>query len=407
MLASVCRRRLAIPLPQILAGGGGGGCTNPVRSSPVAFLLSHGYYSTAVAAAPDPEPCPATVSYLVSCGLSPAAAAAARYVRIRDRDRADAVRALLREYGFSEAEVTRTVRQDPVLLNFDPDRIIRPKLDFFLSLGFEPRFLAAEPHILARSLDNHLVPCIEFLRGILGSDDSVRTAVCRVPRALLVDLDNNMRPAVEAFRRHGLPEESIAKLLLIHMGVLMVPLDRIAEAFDDLKELGLSVTDTAFLYSFRVMCSLKRETWVRKVALYRSFGVCEADLLRAFKTQPTILLVSEESVKKKFRFYLDVLKLEIGDVMAQPMTLSLSLEKNVMPRCAVLSLLMREGKIEQKMKLLSALLSNSTVFSERFVWKYAKDVPDVVKAFEGKIKFQGFGDREFELLSHHMTGAKS
>jgi mTERF domain-containing protein len=143
------------------------------------------------------------------------------------------------------------------------------------------------------------------------------------------------------------------------------------------------------------------------VALYRSFGVCEADLLRAFKTQPTILLVSEESVKKKFRFYLDVLKLEIGDVMAQPMTLSLSLEKNVMPRCAVLSLLMREGKIEQKMKLLSALLSNSTVFSERFVWKYAKDVPDVVKAFEGKIKFQGFGDREFELLSHHMTGAKS
>ncbi|KAG2627596.1 hypothetical protein PVAP13_3KG128728 [Panicum virgatum] len=372
MLASICRRRrrLAVPLPQILAGGGG---TNPVRSSPV----SHGCYLTAVAAAPNPERCPATVSYLVSCGLSPAAAAAAaRSVRIRDRDRADAVRALLREYGFSEAEVARTVRQDPVLLSFDPDRTIRPKLDFFLSLGFEPRFLAAEPHILARSLDNHLVPCIEFLRGILGSDDSVRTAVCRVPRALLVDLDNNMRPAVEAFRRHGLPEESIAKLLVIHMGVLMVPLARIAEAFDDLKELGMSVTDTA-------------------------------DLLRAFKTQPTILLVSDESVKKKFRFYLDVLKLEIGDVMAQPMALSLSLEKNVMPKCAVLSLLMREGKIEQKMKLLPALLSNSTVFLERFVWKYAKDVPDVVKAFEGKIKFQGFGDREFELLSHHMTGAKS
>ncbi|RLN27792.1 uncharacterized protein C2845_PM05G24880 [Panicum miliaceum] len=406
MLASICRRRLAIPLPQILAGGGGG--TNPVRSSPVVALLSHGYYSAAAAAAPDPEPCPATVSYLVSCGLPPAtaAAAAARYVRIRDLDRADAVRALLREYGFSEAEVTRTVRQDPALLKFDPDRIIRPKLDFFLSRGFEPRFLAAEPHILARSLDNHLVPCIEFLRGILGSDDSVRTAVCRVPRALMVDLDR-ARPVVEAFRRHGLPEESIAKLLLIHMGVLMVPLDRIAEAFDDLKELGLSVTDTAFLYSFRVICSLKRETWVRKVALYRSFGVCEADLLRAFKTQPYILLVSDESVKKKVRFYQEVLKLEIGDVMAQPMTLSLSLEKNVMPRCAVLSLLMREGKIEQKMKLLPALISNSTVFSERFVWKYAKDVPDVVQAFEGKIKFQGFGDGEFELLSHHMTAAKS
>ncbi|KAK8457829.1 hypothetical protein SEVIR_3G253400v4 [Setaria viridis] len=209
-----------------------------------------------------------------------------------------------------------------------------------------------------------------------------------------------MRPAVEAFRRHGLPEESIAKLLLIHLGVLMVPVDRIAEAFDDLQDLGLRVTDTGFLYGFRVISILKRETWVRKVALYRSFGVCEADLLRAFKTQPTILLVSDESVKKKIRFYLDVLKVGIGDVMAQPMILSLSLEKNIMPRCAVLSVLMREGKIERKLNLMPALLSNLKVFSARFVWRYAKDVPDVVKAFEGKIKFQGFGDREFELLSH-------
>ncbi|OEL35152.1 hypothetical protein BAE44_0003830 [Dichanthelium oligosanthes] len=401
MLAPICRRRrLAIPLLPLLAGG-----TNPIRSSPVAALLSHGYFNTtAVAAGPDPEPCPATVSYLVSCGLSPAVAAT-RNVRIRDTDRADAVRALLREYGFSEAEVTRTVRLDTVLLNSDPDRTLRPKLDFFHSLGFPPRFLAAEPHILARSLDNHLAPCIEFLRGVLGSDDSVRTAVCRVPRALMADLDNNMRPAVEAFRRHGLPKESIAKLLLIHLGVLMVPVDRIAEAFDDLKQLGLHIADTGFLYGFRVISTLKRETWVRKVALYRSFGVSEAHLLRAFKTQPTILLVSDESIKKKFRFYLDVLKLETADVMAQPMSLSLSLEKNVMPRCAVLSVLLREGKIERKLNLLPSLLCNSTVFVERFVWRYAKDVPDVVKAFEGKIKFQGFGDREFELLSHYMTEA--
>jgi mTERF domain-containing protein len=397
MLASICRRRLATPLAPILAGGGGG--KNPIHSSPVAVLLSRGYYSTAVAAASDREPCPTTVSYLVSCGLS-AAAAAARKVRIRDTDRADAVLAVLREYGFSEAEITRTVRQDPVLLTFDADRTIRPKLDFFRSLGFQPGFLASDPHILARSLDNHLVPCIEFLRSILGSDECVRAAVSRAPRALLFDVDNTMRPAVEAFRRHGLTEDSIARLLVIHLGVLIAPVHRIAEAFDDLKDLGLSVTDTTFLYCFRVFCILKRETLARKVALYQSFGVCEADLLRAFKTQPTILLVSDETVKKKIRFYLDVLKFGIGDVMAQPMTLSVSLEKTVMPRCAALSVLMREGKIQRKLNLISALLSNSKVFSERFVWRYAKDVPDVVKAFEGKINFQGFGAREFELLSH-------
>ncbi|KAF8765670.1 hypothetical protein HU200_008167 [Digitaria exilis] len=408
MLASICRRRrLATPLRQILAGGGAA-ATNPVRSIPESVLLSHGDYSTAVAAASaDPEPCPATVSYLLSCGLSAAAAAvAARNFRIRDTDRASAVQALLREYGFSEAEVARTLRHMSVLLILDPDRIIRPKLDFFFSLGFEPRLFAAEPHILSRSLDNHIVPCIEYLRGILGSDDNVRTAACRVPRALLADPDKVMRPAVEAFRRNGLSKESITKLLLIHLGLLMVPLDRIDEAFDDMKELGLRVTDTGFLYGFRVICGLKRETWRRKVALYQSLGVCEGDVLKAFKTQPTILLASDKTINKRIRFYLDVLKLEMGHVMAHPMSLSLSLEKNIKPKCAVLSVLMREGKIEKKLNLLASLQCNSKVFTERFVQRYAKDVPDVVKAFEGQIKFHGFGDREFELLSHLMTEAK-
>jgi mTERF domain-containing protein, mitochondrial len=80
------------------------------------------------------------------------------------------------------------------------------------------------------------------------------------------------------------------------------------------------------------------------------------------------------------------------------MALSVSLEKCVKPRCAVFSILMRKGKIKRKIKLISALITNSRVFSERFVLKYAEDVPEVVKAFEGKIKFEGFGDKELEFL---------
>jgi mTERF domain-containing protein, mitochondrial len=207
-------------------------------------------------------------------------------------------------------------------------------------------------------------------------------------------------PATAAIRKVRIrdTDKADAKILLTHLGTLVMPLDRISEASGDLKELGLSVTDTNFLYAIRVMCSLRRETWRRKMELYKCFGVSEVYLIRAFKTQPTILLASEESIKKKVRFFLDVLKLDLISVMQHPMSLSLSLEKCVKPRCAVLSLLARKGKIVRKIKLIAALVTNSRVFSERFVLKYADDVPSVVKAFEGKIKFEGFEDRELEFL---------
>jgi mTERF domain-containing protein, mitochondrial len=395
MLASVCRRRrLLLALAPTSAGGGAP--TIRIHPGPSTVLLSNICSLTPVA--PNYEPCPATVAYLVSCGASPATAAA-RKIRIRDTDKADAVRELLREYGFSEAEVTRTVVNDPMLLTFDPERNLRPKLEYLLlTLRLKPRVIAAEPHILARSLDKHVVPCIEFLRGILGSDVNIRSAVSRIPRAFLAGVDSSMRPAVETFLRHGLSKQAVAKLLTIHLGMLMMPLDRISEAFGDLKELGLSVTDTSFLYALRVLSSLKQETWRRKIELYKSFGVSEDHMIRAFKTQPTILLASEESIKKKVSFFLDVLKLDLSSVVQQPMALSVSLEKCVKPRCAVFSILMRKGKIKRKIKLISALITNSRVFSERFVLKYAEDVPEVVKAFEGKIKFEGFGDKELEFL---------
>uniref|UniRef100_N1QT23 mTERF domain-containing protein 1, mitochondrial n=1 Tax=Aegilops tauschii TaxID=37682 RepID=N1QT23_AEGTA len=333
MFASICRRRLALRIHQIAGGGGG---TNLLEFIPGTIPLAHCYTSPAVAEVPSSEPCPDTVSYLISA---------------------------------------------PVILVADPERILRPKLDFFASLGFETHKLATEPLLLARSLDKHLVPAIQFLRGIIGSDDDLRRAFHRVPRGLAVDLDNNMRPAVEALRRGGLTEADISKLLVIRLGVLLSSPDRISEIFEELKAMGMSVLDPRFLYCFRAMSGVKRDSWLRKMAFYQSFGLSEGELLQAFKTQPTIFLFTDESIKKKAfktqptiflftdesikkkgRVLLDELKLGISDVIARPVVLGYSLEKCILPRN----------------------------FETRYVLRHADDVPDVVKAYQGKIKFEGF-----------------
>ncbi|KAG8085524.1 hypothetical protein GUJ93_ZPchr0010g7315 [Zizania palustris] len=353
MFAAICRRRLFPQIP-----GSCGGAYRLQYNPGISVLHSHSYSSTAVAGGPCSEPCPGTISYFISCGLSPdAAAKRARKLRIRSTEKADAVCALLRSYGFSDRDMTRLLSSAPLLLNVDPDRITRPKLEFFASIGFESRKLATVPLLLTRSLHNHIIPTIQFLRGVISSDDEIRRAFYRCPPR------SHYQPGQQYAPRGGSAPQARPhqwgnlQVLAVQMGVLMLSPRRIGEIFEDLKAAGMSIEDKRFANCFRVICGLKRETWHRKIALYRSFGPSEDVVFEAFKKQPTALLVAEETIKKKVSFFLDVLKLEISAVMAQPVILASSMEKNIMP--------------------------SAKIFSDKFVWKYAEDVPDVVKAYEG------------------------
>uniref|UniRef100_A0A0A9BE22 Uncharacterized protein n=2 Tax=Arundo donax TaxID=35708 RepID=A0A0A9BE22_ARUDO len=204
-----------------------------------------------------------------------------------------------------------------------------------------------------------------------------------------------MRPAVEALRRHGLKEKAISRVLTIQLGVLVMPLRRIDEICKDLEALGLS--SHRLPLRLRLLCDEQAQEGdmaAEDGAVPELWGCFEGELLKVIRTQPTIMLISEENIKEKRRFFMDVLKLELSDVMERPVIIAYGFKKCILPRCAVLSVLMREGKIERDINLLRALIDNSKGFSEKYVLRYADDMPDVVKAYGGKIKFEGFTDRD-------------
>lgn len=58
---------------------------------------------------------------------------------------------------------------------------------------------------------------------------------------------------------------------------------------------------------------------------------------------------------------------------------------------------MREGEIGREMNFVNALQRCTLIFSEWYVRRYEKDVPDVIKANEGKIDFKGLMDRDVDF----------
>ena len=79
-----------------------------------------------------------TVSYLMkSCGLSrERALLASKRVSLETPEKPDSVLAFLKNYGFTDAQVSVVIRKYPRVLVCNPDKVFSPKFKFFESQGF-------------------------------------------------------------------------------------------------------------------------------------------------------------------------------------------------------------------------------------------------------------------------------
>ncbi|XP_057767958.1 transcription termination factor MTERF9, chloroplastic-like [Salvia miltiorrhiza] len=130
-----------------------------------------------------------TISYLVgACGLpEKAAVSASKSLCIKSRENPAAVLELLKDYGFTDSQISRIVSRWPRVLQCSPDKTLMPKLEFFRSIGV-PDCIAAQrlsvfPRILQRSLRNHLIPSYNYLKVWVRSEERVAIVFKRAPLA--------------------------------------------------------------------------------------------------------------------------------------------------------------------------------------------------------------------------------
>ncbi|KAG7952053.1 hypothetical protein I3843_12G039700 [Carya illinoinensis] len=298
-----------------------------------------------------------------------------------------------RAHGFSDKQITTLTMKFPSLYAYNADKIFKPKLEFFKSLGLSDleiaEILSAAPYILTRSLEKQIIPSLQELRRILGTDENVLKVIKAHWPVIRTNVVHTLQPNIDTLISHGVPQSLVLKVLFIRPRSLLMCSNRFSEIVSEVLKLGFDPNCLKFVLAILSMALNGKPLWEQKVKAFRSFGLSEDEIYAAFKRGHLCMSCSEKKIKKMMGFFVNKLKMKPSMISNCPNLLLHSLEKRIIPRCSVMQVLMLKGLIKEDIGIVYMVTMVEKKFMVKFVNKYQNEVPDVVRAHQGKIEFQG------------------
>jgi mTERF domain-containing protein len=198
-----------------------------------------------------------------------------------------------------------------------------------------------------------------------------------------------LKPNMSMLISHGVPQSVVLKLFYLRQNPLLMSMNRLSEIVGEVKKLGFDPKKFQFVLAIRSL-AVSKTLWEQKVEAYRSFGLSKDEIYSAFKRNPLFMTISKKKIKKCMSFFVNKLKMKLSLISKKPILILYSLEKRIIPRCSVLQLLMSKGLIKADTSIVHAWIITEKEFVNKFVCKYQNEVPDVVRAHQGKIEFEAF-----------------
>ncbi|KAJ4841648.1 hypothetical protein Tsubulata_034079 [Turnera subulata] len=338
-----------------------------------------------------------TVSYLTnSCGLSvESAISASKLVNIRKTEKSDRVLKLLSAHGFTQSDIATLISKHPHLLSCRADTNLRPKIEFLQSLGLVgpdlPKFLFSHISIIRRSL-KQMVSVVSFLKSVLHTNENVILALKKLSCILAFDVHKTFRPNISTLRANRVPKLHIERLVMLWPESLTVNAGLFKEIIDEAKGMGFDPRSKSFPLAIHCISWVSKSKRERKLELLRSLGWSETALGSALTVQPMLMLCSEEKIRRIMHFFVNKVGLMPSNVAMYPNVFLLSLERNIIPRCSVVNLLLSKGLVKKNLCFLSVFNMGKARFEKKFVTAWKEDCPEVIKAYEGEIEFQRFAN---------------
>ncbi|XP_052115357.1 transcription termination factor MTERF8, chloroplastic isoform X2 [Arachis duranensis] len=327
-----------------------------------------------------------TVNYLVNnCGFLPDSALhASKYVLFKTPEKPDSVIALFRSFGFSDLQIHNVIRKKPRILVSKPKETILPKLEFLTSKGVSKsqlaRLIDLNPQILQRSLEKHLIPTFDLLNNFIRSEERTIASILHSVQILTSATSHrNINLLVDL----GVRERSLARLLCHWPWLLLFNSKDLKSMVDEVIKMGVDPSKANFVPALYAKL-LPKSMWDRKVELYKSFGLTDDNIREAFVKHPFCMLKSVQKIEACIEFFVKELGWKPVDVTNYPVLLSLNLEKRLVPRAAVLKILMANGVIKSCRHLLAYTVSEE-MFFKKYVNRGKDQAPELLKLYREKM----------------------
>nr|KYP58077.1 hypothetical protein KK1_004368 [Cajanus cajan] len=220
----------------------------------------------------------------------------------------------------------------------------------------------ASPSFLKRSLENHIIPAYEHLRGFHESDEQVIELLIRNPSFLY---DGRVPSNFKLLLDFGVTHSNIDILLKRWHNILCS--SNLSKTVQELKQMGFDVSTSTFCIALLAKRTVNKTKWEEKIDTFKKWGWSREQILLAFRRQPYIMLSSPDKINAVFSFWVEQAGFKSLDLVRAPGIFQLSLQKRIAPRASVLQFLTSKGLLRKDASLSRPFILTETLFLEKYV----------------------------------------
>eukprot|EP00252_Welwitschia_mirabilis_P023930 TRINITY_DN6904_c0_g3_i1.p1 TRINITY_DN6904_c0_g3~~TRINITY_DN6904_c0_g3_i1.p1 ORF type:complete len:390 (+),score=23.62 TRINITY_DN6904_c0_g3_i1:155-1324(+) len=291
--------------------------------------------------------------------------------RVRSFENAKQMYEFLKESDFTDDQIKMIIVRSPNLITLKPCNI-KSKFELLRSLGFSDaeivHSVVASPRLLSCSLDNTLVPRVQYFQRILHGNDNLVKVLKRNTSILSQRLERNIMPIVKLLLDAGIEGKRMAYLLIRNPRLLNASSCSVKSYIEFVRNMDIEGTSMRFLEALAAVSGVgsfaKMEERFR---FLESCGLLKYEVTELFRKHPVALTYSVQKTQNLMEFLVKVVGFPPNIVVSYPNLLGYSLERRIKPRYRVFEYLKGIDPSFDKKKFPPLVIMSTDKFINSYV----------------------------------------